>query len=119
MSETFGDQLTWALAGRRPLNGWEGKDAMTLHPEAERVAREFHEAYEELAGTFHYKTREASAVPWADVPDKNKSLMIAVVDRLIYTHVIEVHSLPGTAAPGIMVDTAGVATQNYPLGQGA
>ena len=42
------------------------------------LARLFHETYERLAPDFGYKTREASAVPWADVPDQNKNLMIAV-----------------------------------------
>ena len=45
---------------------------------AEATAQAFHEAYERLAPSFSYKTREASAVPWADVPEENKRLMIAV-----------------------------------------
>ena len=43
----------------------------------ERLAQIFHEAYERLAPEFGYKTREASAVPWEEVPDGNKRLMIA------------------------------------------
>ena len=35
----------------------------------------------ELAPTFSYKTRKASAVPWKDVPEQNKRLMIAVVEK--------------------------------------
>lgn len=50
---------------------------------AEQIARAFHEAYERLAPGFGYKTREASAVPWADVPDQNKNLMVAVAAALI------------------------------------
>jgi hypothetical protein len=50
--------------------------------QVERVARLFHEAYEELAPQFSYTTRKASAVPWADVPENNKRLMIATVRRL-------------------------------------
>lgn len=49
-----------------------------MAPNAETVARMFHDAYERLAPSFGYKTREASAVPWDDVPEPNRSLMIAV-----------------------------------------
>ena len=45
---------------------------------AHEVARIFHETYERLAPQFGYKTREASAVPWDEVPLGNKRLMIAV-----------------------------------------
>lgn len=44
----------------------------------EEVARLFHETYERLAPDFGYRTRVASAVPWADVPPGNKALMVAV-----------------------------------------
>lgn len=44
---------------------------------AEQMARMFHEHYERLAPQYGYHTREASAVPWADVPSDNKQLMIA------------------------------------------
>jgi hypothetical protein len=50
---------------------------------AERVAQAFHEAYEELAPEFGYRTREASAKPWADVPSANRALMQATVQRLL------------------------------------
>lgn len=50
---------------------------------AEAVAQAFHETYERLAPSFGYETREASAVPWADVPDENKRLMVAVADELL------------------------------------
>lgn len=50
---------------------------------AEAVAQRFHEAYERLAPSFGYKTREASAVPWADVPEQNKKLMIAVAAEVL------------------------------------
>jgi hypothetical protein len=57
--------------------------------DAERIARAFHESYERQAPAFSYKTREASAVPWGDVPEDNKCLMIAVVDDLIHAGVIQ------------------------------
>ena len=44
----------------------------------EQLAKLFHDTYEELAPSFGYTTRESSAVPWSDVPEPNKSLMIAV-----------------------------------------
>ncbi len=50
---------------------------------AEQIAQAFHEAYERLAPDFGYKTREASAKPWADVPEQNKQLMVAVVQALL------------------------------------
>lgn len=42
------------------------------------IARLFHETYERLAPSFGYETRKASAVPWDDVPESNRRLMIAV-----------------------------------------
>lgn len=57
---------------------------------AEHVAEQFHETYERLAPDFDYRTRTASAVPWADVPEGNKRLMTAVVSELIGRCVITV-----------------------------
>jgi hypothetical protein len=56
---------------------------------AEEIARKFHETYENFAPNYGYETREASAVPWKDVPEKNKALMIAVVAELIDRNIIE------------------------------
>lgn len=47
-----------------------------MEPE-ERLAKMFHDSYEELAPMFGYKTRTASAVPWEQVPESNRNLMIA------------------------------------------
>ena len=41
---------------------------------AEALARLFHETYERLAPDHGYETRKDSAVPWENVPDKNKNL---------------------------------------------
>lgn len=49
----------------------------------EEVAKLFHETYERLAPSFGYETRKASAVPWENVPDNNKKLMIAVVGEVL------------------------------------
>ena len=50
---------------------------------ADEVARAFHETYERLA-----PDREASAVPWEDVPDANANLMRAVARDLLERSVI-------------------------------
>jgi len=51
--------------------------------DASEMARVFHETYEGLAPIYGYKTRDASAVPWVDVPEKNKQLMIATCQAVI------------------------------------
>ena len=58
--------------------------------EAEQIAKRFHESYEALAPLFDYKTRVDSNKPWADVPQANKQLMIAVVQDLLDHGVIKV-----------------------------
>ena len=52
-------------------------------PDAESVARLFHETYERLAPSFSYETREATRVSWDDVPERNKRLMIATAAELL------------------------------------
>lgn len=56
-----------------------GLEAMT----AEELAQLFHDTYEKLAPDYGYETRKASAVLWSDVPEPNKSLMIAVADKVL------------------------------------
>ena len=56
---------------------------------AVEIAKAFHETYETLAPRFDYKTREASAVPWEEVPEQNKQLMIAVVYNLLQDGIIK------------------------------
>lgn len=51
--------------------------------DAEDLARRFHETYERLAPAYNYKTRVESAVPWDDVPEDNRSLMIAVAAEVL------------------------------------
>jgi hypothetical protein len=53
----------------------------TLAPE--EVAQAFHEEYERLAPSHGYETRRESAVPWAEVPEPNRDLMIATVKAVI------------------------------------
>lgn len=58
-------------------------DADRLVAEAQRIAELFHETYERLAPAFGYQTREASRKPWADVPEQNKRLMVAVCGEIL------------------------------------
>ena len=55
-----------------------GEGRMPREWSDEQIAERFHEAYERLAPSFGYETREASAKPWADVPEQNRALMTAV-----------------------------------------
>jgi hypothetical protein len=54
----------------------------TTEMKPEDVAQMFHETYERLAPSHGYETRKASAVPWSDVPEPNRSLMIAVAGEV-------------------------------------
>lgn len=47
------------------------------------LAQEFHERYERLAPAFGYKTRQQSRVPWRQVPERNRRLMVAVCRELL------------------------------------
>jgi hypothetical protein len=49
----------------------------------EMLARWFHQEYERIAPEFNYKTREASAVPWEQVPENNRRLMMAVAASVL------------------------------------
>jgi hypothetical protein len=68
--------------------------AYTPTSDPETLARRFHEAYERLAPSFGYETREASAKPWAEVPENNRKLMIAVCAEIAA-------ALPAPVAPGV------------------
>lgn len=50
---------------------------------AENLARRFHETYERLAPQFGYETRKDSAVPWSEVPERNRALMVAVCGEVL------------------------------------
>jgi hypothetical protein len=77
---------------------------------AEEISRAFHETYERLAPEHGYETRKASAVPWEDVPEQNKSLMIDVVRSLLADGIII--ALP---APQVTVNVTGSAVANREL----
>lgn len=57
--------------------------------EAEEIAKAFHEAYEAWAPRFGYRTRDASAVPWDQVPSQNRALMCRTVQQLLNDEVIQ------------------------------
>lgn len=52
-------------------------------PNAESVAKLFHDTYERLAPAFGYDTRPETRVPWDKVPERNKRLMIAVTAEVL------------------------------------
>lgn len=56
---------------------------------AERAARDFHETYERLAPKFGYQTRRESALPWEDIADNHKRLMIAVCAEVLERAIAE------------------------------
>jgi DNA-binding transcriptional ArsR family regulator len=66
-----------------------GKDWSELN-DAERIAKAFHDKYEELAPDHGYETRPESRKEWGEVPEQNKGLMVAVVEELIEEDVIQV-----------------------------
>lgn len=47
------------------------------------LAKFFHETYERLAPGYGYKTRAESAVPWEEVPERNRHLMTDVAWRVL------------------------------------
>lgn len=57
--------------------------AQSEQSRAEELAQRFHETYERLAPSFGYETRKESAKPWADVPEQNKRLMVAVCAEIM------------------------------------
>ncbi len=82
------DEFVWGSSCR----AWQARNGGYAAPDdrevadptpAERLAQAFHDAYERLAPAHGYKTREASAVPWRQVPVRNRRLMIAVAQELI------------------------------------
>lgn len=80
-------QFYWQLARKDLIGGTpafpsERRTRMPM-PDAESVARLFHETYERLAPAFGYGTREATRVPWEEVPERNKRLMIATTAEVL------------------------------------
>jgi hypothetical protein len=71
-----------------------------MSDEADYIAAAFHTAYEALAPEHGYATRPASAVTWDEVPEPNRSLMVATVRYLLSRDYIApgVHTLSRLAA---------------------
>lgn len=61
------------------MNEEDKEDKMS----AEALAKLFHETYERLAPSHGYETRKASAVPWEQVPENNRALMISVAAEVL------------------------------------
>jgi caspase domain-containing protein len=79
-------QFYWQLAkqhvfGRVPL--LHASARLSPVPDAESVAKLFHETYERLAPTFGYETRVDTRVTWEQVPEQNKRLMIATITEVL------------------------------------
>ena len=70
-------------------------ERLTRALQPETLARTFHETYERLAPDFGYETRAESAVPWEDVPDANKRLMVAVCESVVSAALAAVSGVPG------------------------
>lgn len=60
--------------------------------QAETIAKRFHDVYVFLAPQHGYETREASAKPWSEVPEQNRSLMISTVFQLLTEGTIKAQS---------------------------
>lgn len=78
-------QFYWHLASGQLLGNSQqpGASRRQIMPDAEAIARLFHEAYERLAPAFGYETREETRVPWEEVPEHNRHLMIAAASEVL------------------------------------
>ena len=74
--------VNYRWAGNELPRTGQRPPAAPVQVDAEQIARLFHETYERLAPRYSYKTREASAVPWEQVPENNRRLMVAVAGRV-------------------------------------
>ena len=60
----------------------------------EEMARMFHELYEEFAPRYNYTTRKESAIPWDELPENHKQLMVDVCWSIITAHAPQEPSVP-------------------------
>jgi len=56
---------------------------LTEPPPEVEIARRFHEIYEEAAPRFGWETQAASRVPFHELPDKQRELMIYVAGKVL------------------------------------
>jgi uncharacterized caspase-like protein len=80
-------QFYWQLAkenriGGSPFFPLSVRSIMAI-PDAESVAKLFHETYERLAPYYNYESRKETRVPWEQVPEQSKRLMIAVTTEVL------------------------------------
>lgn len=47
------------------------------------LAKVFHDTYESLAPVYDYKIRTTSAVPWQDVSENNRNLLVATIEAVL------------------------------------
>jgi hypothetical protein len=50
---------------------------------AEVIARQFHAVYERFAPHHGWETQERSRTEWGDLPEANRTLMVATVEKLL------------------------------------
>ena len=77
------DEVDLRLLSRVEKASLIDEHTQPLRLNAEEIARYFHETYERLAPQYGYKTRKASSVPWEKVPERNRTLMVAVARALL------------------------------------
>lgn len=81
------------------------EESQSRHDSApEALAQRFHETYERLAPGFGYETRKESAVPWANVPERNKALMVAVCSEILEINLLS-SGEHGTPTPAVSDNT--------------
>lgn len=73
--------VKWSYSLHEGDGGAEILRLKKISPES--AAKKFHFIYEKLAPTFGYRTRKASAVPWVELPESNKRLMIATCEEFL------------------------------------
>lgn len=73
-------------------------------PVNERIARRFHELYEDMAPSFGWESQ--SPVTWDKLPDANRQLMLAVVGELLGQDEIR---------PGNVHDSMEAYAETHPL----
>ncbi|MGZ6391220.1 MAG: caspase family protein [Ktedonobacterales bacterium] len=86
------------LIGGTPAFSTPKGPAMFM-PDPESVAKLFHETYERLAPVYNYETRERTRVPWDQVPEQNKRLMIATAADVLATLYSQGSQTSQAAAP--------------------
>lgn len=67
----------------------EGSTAIPSPDAAKALAQQFHEAYERLAPSFGYATRQESAKPWDDVPVANRQLIEEVCREVMLPKLLQ------------------------------